>query len=76
MALIDRAGMDRKGNPLFRRAPDGEELIFNDEVIERVREDGKVQVKRVIRRTRRIDDELPTVSQKFKEFKSISEVPR
>jgi type I restriction enzyme M protein len=76
MALIDRAGMDRKGNPLFQRAPDGEELIFNNEVIERVREGGKVQVKHVVRRTRRIDDELPTVSQKFKVFRRTGEVTR
>ncbi len=69
MALVDRAGMDRKGNPLFQRAPDGEELVFSDEVIERIREGGEVNVKRVIRRTRRIDDELPLVSEKFSQFK-------
>lgn len=76
MALIDRAGMDRKGNPLFQRAPDGESLVFSDEVIERIREGGEVRVKRVLRRTRRVDDELPTVSQKFKEFKANGEVVR
>ncbi|MYL81821.1 N-6 DNA methylase [Desulfovibrio aerotolerans] len=74
MALVDRAGMDRKGNPLFQRAPDGEELVFSDEVIERVREGGEVHVRRVIRRTRRIDDELPLVSEKFSQFKGDSEV--
>ena len=74
MALVDRAGMDRKGNPLFQRAPDGEELVLSDEVIERVREGGEVHVRRVIRRTRRIDDELPLVSEKFSQFKGDSEV--
>jgi type I restriction enzyme M protein len=74
MALVERAGIDRKGNPLFQRAPDGQELVFSDEVIERVRECGEVQVRRVIRRTRRIDDELPLVSQKFSEFKEDSEM--
>ena len=74
MAVIDRAGMDRKGNPLFQRAPDGEELIFTDEIIERVREGGEIKTKKVTRPTRRIDDELPIVSIKFKSFRSTGEV--
>ncbi|MBT0652618.1 methylation-associated defense system DNA methyltransferase MAD2 [Geomobilimonas luticola] len=74
MAVIDRAGMDRKGNPLFQRAPDGDELIFDEEVIERVREGGEVKVKRVVRRARRINDELPIVADKFTAFMKNGEV--
>jgi len=66
--------MDRKGNPLFQRAPDGDELIFDEEVIERVREGGEVKVKRVVRRTRRINDELPIVADKFTSFMKTGEV--
>jgi len=76
MAVVDRAGMDRKGNPLFQRAPDGEELIFSDEVIERVREGGEVQIKRVIRRVRRLNDELPIVANKFRAFMENGEVEK
>ena len=36
MAVVDRAGVDARGNLLFQRAPDGEELVFDEEVIERV----------------------------------------
>lgn len=76
MAMIERAGMDRKGNPIFRRAPNGEELIFSAEAIERVREGEEVRVNRVVRRSRRIDDELPIVSQEFKRFRTTGEVTR
>jgi len=76
MALIDRAGMDRKGTPLFQRAPDGEELIFSDEVFERVREGGDVKVKRVVRRIRKIDDDLPVVADKYKVFRSSGAVEK
>jgi len=69
MALVERAGVDRKGNPLFERAPDGEELVFSDEVIERVREGGSVTVKRVLRRARRIDNDLPKVAEKYNEYR-------
>ncbi|MBH8593453.1 hypothetical protein ACFO25_16765 [Paenactinomyces guangxiensis] len=74
MAVIDRAGVDPRGNLLFQRAPDGEELIFDEEVIERVRMGSEVQIRRVNRRDRRVDDELPLVAEKFREFLETGEV--
>jgi type I restriction enzyme M protein len=68
MAVVDRAGVDARGNLLFQRAPDGEELVFDEEVIERVREGGEVEIRRITRRNRRIHDELPLVAEKYKEF--------
>ncbi|HPM09158.1 MAG TPA: N-6 DNA methylase [Paludibacter sp.] len=74
MAVVDRAGVDARGNLLFQRAPDGEELIFDEEVIERVREGGEVEIRRTTRRNRRIHDELPLVAEKYKEFRATGEV--
>lgn len=74
MAVVDRAGVDARGNLLFQRAPDGEELVFDEEVIERVREGGEVEVRRTTRRNRRIHDELPLVAEKYKEFRATGEV--
>lgn len=74
MAVVDRAGVDARGNLLFQRAPDGEELVFDDEVIERVREGGEVEIRRTTRRNRRIHDELPLVAEKYKEFRATGEV--
>jgi type I restriction enzyme M protein len=68
MAVVDKAGVDPRGNLLYERAPDGEEIIFQDEVIERVREGGRVEARRVHRRERHIADELPVVSERFREF--------
>lgn len=68
MATVNRAGVDARGKLLFRRAPDGEELIFEDEVIERVRVGGRVESQTVVRRQRHVDDELPTVAQKYRAF--------
>lgn len=68
MAAVDRAGVDARGKLLFRRAPDGQELIFEDDVIERVRIGGKVESRTVRRRRPRVDDELPIVAQKYRAF--------
>jgi type I restriction enzyme M protein len=74
MAVVDRAGVDARGNRLFQRAPDGEELVFDEEVIERIREGGEVGIRRTMRRNRRIHDELPLVAEKYKEFRATGEV--
>ena len=74
MAVVDRAGVDARGNLLFQRAPDGEELIFDDEVIERVRVGGEVEIRHTTRRNRRSHDELPLVAEKYKEFCETGEV--
>ena len=68
MAAVDRAGVDARGNALFERAPDGEELIFEDTVIERVRTGGEVRSQTARQRRRHVDDELPTVAQRYRAF--------
>lgn len=68
MAVVNRAGVDARGNQLFQRAPDGEELIFDDEVVERVRVGGQVQSRTVSRRQRHIADELPIVADHYHTF--------
>lgn len=74
MAVVDRAGVDARGNLLFRRAPDGEELIFDDEVVERVREGGEVTIRRTTRRDRRVHDDLPLVAKTYRHFCATGEV--
>ncbi|GAB7081906.1 methylation-associated defense system DNA methyltransferase MAD2 [Megalodesulfovibrio paquesii] len=74
MAVVDRAGVDARGNLLFQRAPDGEELLFEEAVVERVRIDGNVTIRRTTRRDRRIHDELPLVAEKYRQFRATGEV--
>ena len=68
MAVVDRAGIDARGNLLFERAPDGEELVFDEEVVERVRIGGQVRSQAIRRRQRHVDDELPTVARRYRTF--------
>ena len=69
MAVVNRAGVDARGNQLFARAPDGEELIFDDQVIERVRLGGRVGSRTIRRRQPHIDDELPLVARALFEIR-------
>jgi type I restriction enzyme M protein len=73
MAVVDRTGEDTRGK-LFQRAPDGEVLIFEEDVIERIRNVGQVEIRRVTKRTPRIHDELPMVAEKYREFRTTGEV--
>ena len=68
MAAVDRAGVDARGNLLFERAPDGEELVFDDEIVERIRTGGRVHSRTVRRRQRHADDELPAVARRYRAF--------
>lgn len=73
MAIVNRAGVDTRGK-LFQRAPDGDILIFEEEAIERVRNAGHILVRRTVKRTPRIHDELPIVAEKYREFRATGEV--
>jgi len=68
MAIVDRAGVDPRGNLLFQRKPDGDELIVTEEVIERVRSGDKIQVRRVQRQQRKLDDDTPAVAELFQTY--------
>jgi type I restriction enzyme M protein len=63
MAVVNRAGFDARGNLLFERAPDGEELIFDGQVVERVRIGGQVTSRTISRRQRHIDERTPCCRQ-------------
>jgi type I restriction enzyme M protein len=68
MAVVRRAGVDARGSLLFQRAADGEELVFDDQVTERIRVLGEVRSRTVPRRQRHVDDELPVVAEHFRKF--------
>lgn len=74
MAVVDRAGVDARGNTLFQRSPDGEEIIFDEEVVERIRHGNQVEMRRSTRRDKKMHDELPIVADKYREFIETGEV--
>jgi type I restriction enzyme M protein len=69
MAVADKVGFDRRGNKLYKRTPDGEEIVQT--VIhppERFRIKGE-WVERVLTRKEKIEDnDLPIIAEKYREF--------
>ena len=73
MAVVERTGVDTRGK-LFQRGSDGEVLIFKMDAVERVRKGKEVEIRHTIRLSPLIDDQLPLVAAKYKEFCSTGEV--
>jgi type I restriction enzyme M protein len=68
MAVADKVGYDRRGNKLYKRTPDGEEIIEPRQHVESIRIGGEV-VKRTLTRSEKVEDnDLPVISEKYREF--------
>ncbi len=68
MAVADKVGFDRRGNKLFKRTSDGEEIIEPRRYTERIRIGGRF-VERILTRSEKIEDnDLPVIAEKYREF--------
>jgi type I restriction enzyme M protein len=68
MAVADKVGFDRRGNKLYKRTPDGEEIVKPRQRVERIRIGGRF-VERTLTRGEKIEDnDLPVIAEKYREF--------
>ena len=68
MAVADKVGFDRRGNKLYKRTPDGEEIVEPKQHIERIRI-GRRFVEQTLTRSEKIEDnDLPVIAEKYREF--------
>ena len=68
MAVADRVGFDRRGNKLYKRTPDGEEILEEKTFTERFRIKGE-WIERTLTRNEKIpDNDLPVIAEKYSEF--------
>lgn len=68
MAVAEKVGFDRRGNPLFKRQPDGEEKMVQKTFVERVGQNHKVVTRTVQRRVKEVDDDLPDIASTYRAF--------
>lgn len=69
MAIAEMVGKDRRGVPVYERDEDGAELLFND--VKRWVEttfDGQMTEKVRMQKVKHIDDDLPRISESYKEY--------
>jgi type I restriction enzyme M protein len=68
MAVADKVGIDRRGNKLYKRTPDGEEIVEPQEHIERIRIGGRMVERTLVRNEKVEDNDLPVIAEKYREF--------
>lgn len=68
MAVADKVGYDRRGNTLYKRTPDGAEIIVPKKYTERFRIGGRL-IERTLTRSEKIpENDLPVIAEKYREF--------
>jgi type I restriction enzyme M protein len=70
MAVAEKVGFDRRGNTLYKRHPDGEEILRDVSVEEKVRIGGRLETRTLHRKERILDDDLPEIAQAYAAFRA------
>lgn len=69
MAIAEKLGKDRRGNPIYLRDEDGAELLFDTETQYIVnKKDGTSEVKTRKEKLKHLDDDLPNITQAYYQF--------
>jgi type I restriction enzyme M protein len=75
MALAEKVGVDRRGNTLYKRAPDGEEILTEAQHRERINVGGR-SVLRILRRKEKLpDNDLLEIGPAYRAFRSTNAEP-
>ena len=75
MAVAEKVGIDRRGNELYKREPDGKIVTETSVEQERLRIRGK-EVVRPLRRSKPvIDNDLPVIAENYREFRAKYPMP-
>lgn len=69
MAIAEKLGKDRRGNPIYLRDEDGAELLF--EIVTEyliTKKDGSLNLRRRKEKTKQLDDDLPIITSEYRNF--------
>ena len=69
MAVAEKVGFDRRGNKLYKRSPEGEELSKDVDEIETITVSGRKVIRTLRRKTKIIDDDLPVIADRYRAFR-------
>ena len=72
MAIAEAVGYDRKGNTLYRRTPEGDEIVRELVWEERVRHNGEWVTRTLRRPEKEVDDDLPLIAHAYGKFQKQS----
>jgi type I restriction enzyme M protein len=69
MAVAEKVGIDRRGNTLYERSPDGEIIVEEQEEIERKRIGGENVRRTLKRKVPKVANDLPKIAQAYHQFR-------
>lgn len=75
MAIADRVGFNRRGNTLYKRTPEGDEILEEVEEVERLRVGDRLVERRFRRKRKILDDDLPEIAARYDEFRRKHKEP-
>ena len=75
MAIAEKAGVDRRGNIIYKRNPDGTEVLHEVEVVESRRFGDRVEKRTLKRKEPIVDDDFPAIADAYKEFRKKNPEP-
>ena len=69
MAVAEKVGFDRRGNTLYKRTAEGEEITKDEEVPETITVNGRKVTRTLRRKTRIPDNDLPEIAKRYRAFR-------
>ena len=69
MAVAEKVGFDRRGNTLYKRSPEGEELTREVKEVETVTLNGRKVARTLRRKEKIVDDDLPEIARCYRAFR-------
>ena len=75
LAVAEKVGFDRRGNTLYKRSPDGEEILEDVEEVERIRTNGYFVTRPLRRKKKKVDDDLPEIATAYRDFRKKNTEP-
>lgn len=75
MAVAEKTGVDRRGNTLYKRHPDGEIVYQEQEEKEHIRIGGEVRTATLRRIRPVVADDLPEIGKAYQQFRSEQKEP-
>ena len=69
MAVAEKVGFDRRGNTLYKRSAEGEEITKDEEVPETITVSGRKVTRTLRRKTRIPDNDLPEIAKRYRAFR-------
>lgn len=75
MAIAEKVGVDRRGNTVYKRHPDGEIVLDYETKIETFRIGGQQRQRTLHRTIKVVDDDLPEIGRQYHQFRAANPEP-